>query len=142
AFRAGQIDVAFPGDSRGFAATSGAKIISVPATRQGMFTMNTKAAPWNDVHVRRAVAYALNRDDIIEAAGGGAVPDYTIIPPSQLMTLASKAQVAKLVNSLPTYRFDLAKAKAELAKSAYPNGFSARLDTLGFGAFIPTAQVI
>ena len=46
--------------------------------------MNTQMAPWNDVHVRRAVDYALNRTDLINANGGYAVPTYTLIPPQQL----------------------------------------------------------
>jgi peptide/nickel transport system substrate-binding protein len=34
-------------------------------------------APWNDIHVRRAAAYALNRTDIIAAAAGYNAPVYT-----------------------------------------------------------------
>src|SRR5262249_33189793 len=52
--------------------------------------------------------------------------------PSQLETIASKAQVAALVKSLPTYRFNLTKAKQELAMSAYPNGFTQEWNTTDF----------
>ena len=50
-------------------ATSGVHIESAPSCALGVFQMNTKEGPWSDVHVRRAVAYALNRPDIIAAAG-------------------------------------------------------------------------
>jgi peptide/nickel transport system substrate-binding protein len=51
----------------------------------------------------------------------------TLIDPLQLRTIASKARVDGLLKSIPLYPFDLAKAKQEIAQSAYPNGFSADL---------------
>jgi peptide/nickel transport system substrate-binding protein len=91
--------------------------------------MNTQRAPWSDVHVRRAVAYAIDKKGLIQAVGGPAagVPVPTVITPLQLRTIGSKAAVDKLLSSLPQYPFDLAKAKSELAKSAYPNGFTTTL---------------
>lgn len=131
AMRAGAIDVAPDiSDVTAFNAAIGSAGKVVPSTNgacgiQGPIEMNTKVAPWSDVHVRRAVAYAINRADIATAAGlPGAIPLYTLISPPQLQLLASPAQVAKLLNSLPTYHFNLAKAKQELAQSAYPSGFS------------------
>ncbi len=91
--RAGDIDidtgVATP---RTFAATAGTGValLTVPSPAYiGSFTMNTQVAPWNDVHVRRAVAYVLDRANIITAQGGYAVPSYTLIPPQSLRTIAS-----------------------------------------------------
>jgi peptide/nickel transport system substrate-binding protein len=43
---------------------------------------------------------------------------------------------------VPTYSFDLAKAKAERAKSAYPNGFNISTDTISYGTFVNIRQVI
>ena len=37
---------------------SGATVLSTPAFAEGLLSMDTKVAPWNDIHVRRAVAYA------------------------------------------------------------------------------------
>jgi peptide/nickel transport system substrate-binding protein len=90
-----------------------------------MFGMSTQVAPWDNVHVPRAVAYALDGADLIVAHGGYAVPSYTFIPPSQFLTIAAQAQLDALVRSMPTYPYDVAKAKAELAQSPYPHGFSA-----------------
>jgi peptide/nickel transport system substrate-binding protein len=142
AFRAGQVDVAFPEDVRAFSATSGAKVLSVPNCAQGFFAMNTKSTPFADVHVRRAVAYAVNRRDVIAAAGASYQPDYTMIPPIQLRSIASKAQVDALIKSLPKYEFNLAKARQELAKSAYPNGFTADFNTVQYGSYVIAAQAI
>jgi peptide/nickel transport system substrate-binding protein len=134
AFRAGEIDLAFPGDARAWQATTGTKIAaSAYGQWINWFSMNVKKAPWNDIHVRRAVAYALNRTDMIRALGGYATPVTTLVPPAALRQLGSQAEVNKLVKSLPQYPFDLAKAKEEMAKSAYPNGFTTTTKT--FAAF-------
>jgi peptide/nickel transport system substrate-binding protein len=132
AMRAGEIDVAFPGNGTSFASSagSGAHVTSWPSPQLAMFAMNVKQAPWNDVHVRRAVADALNRTDIIAANGGSltARPASTVISPTELATVGSPSQVTALLNALPQYPYDLAKAKQELAQSAYPHGFTATTD--------------
>jgi peptide/nickel transport system substrate-binding protein len=129
AMRTGEIDVAFPrnGASFGSAAGSAVHVTGWSAPQFDFFMMNTKTAPWSDVHVRRAVAYALNRTDIIAANGGPqtATPASTIISPTELATIASKSQVSTLLNSLPQYPYNLAKAKQEMAQSAYPHGVTA-----------------
>jgi peptide/nickel transport system substrate-binding protein len=125
AFRAGQIDFAPYVDSpKSFAATSGATLLNASSCDNGFFSMNTTQPGWDDVHVRRAVAYALNRADIIAARGGYAQPLYTLTPPSLLLSVASQSQVNALMNSLPLYQYNLAKARQEMAESAYPHGFT------------------
>jgi peptide/nickel transport system substrate-binding protein len=130
AFRAGAVDVASASDPRSFAAAANTKLLVAQTPLLETFvSMNTKVAPWSDVHVRRAVAYAVNRSALINALGatGYARPVPTLIDPLQLRTIASKAQVDALLKSIPLYPFDPAKAKQEMAASAYPNGFSADL---------------
>jgi peptide/nickel transport system substrate-binding protein len=56
-----------------------------------MFTMNTQATGWDDVHLRRAVAYGLNRTDIIAANGGCATPASILALPQQQSTVNAKA---------------------------------------------------
>jgi peptide/nickel transport system substrate-binding protein len=131
AFRAGDIDV-YPGvaDVQGFASTSGTAVTSYPSCATAQVNMDTNTPPWNDVHLRRAVAYALNRADIIAATGDpGNKPLTTLIPSIQLRTIASQAQVNALLKSLPSYPLSLDQARAELAKSAYPNGLKATINT-------------
>jgi peptide/nickel transport system substrate-binding protein len=89
--------------------------------------MNTSQPGWDDVHVRRAVAYALNRTDLIAAAGGYASPIYTFTPPQLLRSIASQSQINALLASLPLYQFNLTEAKQEMAQSAYPHGFTATI---------------
>jgi peptide/nickel transport system substrate-binding protein len=143
AFRAGELDVTSDVlNPRAFASASGATMLSTPAFAEGLLAMNTKQAPWNDIHVRRAVAYAVNPADVIAALGNKAAPDPTLIPPSQLARLGSQAQVNALVDSLPSYPYNLAKARQELAKSAYPHGFTATTQTIAFGSYTPANEAI
>ena len=143
AFRTGQIDVAFPTGGTAFESTCGCQLKSTPATSMGIFGMNTKSGPWSNVYVRRAVAYALDRGQLIKALGNPAIPVTTIVAPSQLETIASQQQVNALINSLPSYPYDLAKARAELAKSPYPHGFTTTTDTTPGGvASEPVSEAI
>lgn len=81
--------------------------------------------PWNDLHVRRAVAYAFDRKGIVEAVYGGygeVAP--SIVPYAQWVDVQSNDEVKHFYASLTQYSFDLQKAKNELAQSSVPNGFS------------------
>jgi peptide/nickel transport system substrate-binding protein len=143
ALRAGEIDVASNVlNPRAFASTSGGSIVSAPAFSEGYFGMNVNQPPWNNIHVRRAVAYALNRADVIAALGNNAESVSTFIPPSELQRLGSASQVAALVGSLPGYPYDLAKARQELAQSPYPHGFTATTQTITFASYTPVNEAI
>jgi peptide/nickel transport system substrate-binding protein len=144
AFRAGEIDFdPFIDGPKSFASASGASILAAQSDcYNALFSMNTQEAPWNDVHVRRAVAYALNRQDIIAAEGGYAQPYYTYIPSQMLQEVASPSQVSALIKSLPEYQYDVAKAKAELAQSSHPHGFTAPLEVFVYGNVVTTAEAI
>jgi peptide/nickel transport system substrate-binding protein len=145
AMRAGSIDMYEPSDPIGFRATagSGVKVLSVPAAFElGVFPMNWKVAPFTDVHVRRAVAYAINRVDIVKARNPEALPSDLFIPMAQLLTLGTKAQVNAALKIVPHYPHSIAKAKAELAKSAYPHGFTFNNPCYNIGKVPDECQVI
>ena len=48
AFRAGEINVAFPAGGS-FASTSGARVEWVPSDYTGFFSMNVHVAPWDNI---------------------------------------------------------------------------------------------
>jgi peptide/nickel transport system substrate-binding protein len=143
AFRGGEIDVASDVlNPKAFKSTSGGSIVSAPAFSEGYFGMNVNQPPWNNIHVRRAVAYALNRADVIAALGNNAEPVTTFIPPSELDRLGSQSQVSALINGLPSYQYNLAMAKRELAESPYPHGFTATTQTITFASYTPVNEAI
>ncbi|HET7571255.1 MAG TPA: ABC transporter substrate-binding protein [Gaiellaceae bacterium] len=145
AARAGDYDIALSvGSPKTFKATSGGWKVTTAATcGVGLLSMPTQTAPFNDIHVRRAIAYALNKGDIVKALAGGAMaPEDYMVVPSLLQLLGSKAQVAKLLKSVPTYKYSVAKAKQELAKSSVPNGFDAEMIEANDPITLNVSQVI
>ncbi len=143
AFRSGELDfdplIVGP---KSFAAASGANMLNVPSCTLDSFAMNTHLPGWDDVHVRRAVAYALDRTNIIAVNGGYATPLYTLISPQELRTVASQGQVDNLLGSINLYPYNLTKANQEMAESAYPDGFSTTLLEYSYGATVDISQVI
>lgn len=143
ALRAKSIDmVPSVANATSFGSTSKAEIVSSPSCSMGFVALNTQAAPWNDIHVRRAVAHAVDRSAFVDDVDGHADPITTFIPPQSLETIASPEEVEAMIESLPQYPHDLDKAKAELAKSAYPDGFEAELQTTDFSNNITGSQIL
>lgn len=78
----------------------------------GLF-MNTQLAPFDNVHVRRAVAFALDRERWARAR------NHTLLPTGQLLPPGIAGYDAKLPNA---QRFDLARAKEEMRLAGHPRG--------------------
>lgn len=143
AYRAGELDlVPQIQDVQSFTATAGTTTVNVPSCANAFISMPTNTAPWSDVHVRRAVAYAVNRPDLIKATGFAAEPSYTLIAPSELGLFDPQSQVNAALASVRTYPYNLAEAKKEMAQSATPHGFNAVLETFHYGSFLNVDQVI
>ena len=104
-------------------------------TSEKFWGLNTKLPPFDDVHVRKAVAYAVSRKEHLAVQGGGQAL-YTIITPEQLAQIATPAQIDALMKKVGfqyRYPFNLAKARAEMAMSKYPNGYKGvTIPTLAF----------
>ena len=99
---------------------------SAPGMLMFYLSFDVSRPPWNDLHVRKAVAYAANTEGYIKAfVGGNGTPASCVVPPQQWGPVLPQAQVANLYKTLPSYPYSLASAKKELAQSAYPHGFTA-----------------
>jgi peptide/nickel transport system substrate-binding protein len=95
-----------------------------PSLGTWFFGMNTKAAPFDDLHVRKAFAHALDREGIVSAVwGGNATPANVLVPPGQWKSLREQSEIDSMYESFPAHPFDLDAAKAELAKSRHADGF-------------------
>ena len=129
--RSGQIDGAFevPVDqAQQWARISTARLQFAPQLSVYFFSMDTEAEPWSDIHVRRAVAYATDKAGMLNTQfkGHGEVAK-SLVPPGQWGGVLAQAAVKRLYATFPAYRFNIDKAKKELAASAFPDGFSATL---------------
>ncbi|HTT93594.1 MAG TPA: ABC transporter substrate-binding protein [Solirubrobacterales bacterium] len=80
---------------------------------------NNRIKPLGDVHVRRALSLALNREQLNEAVfrGTGTVPN------SVLMNFELDASDQEV----KPFEYNVAKAKEEMAASKFPKGFSVKL---------------
>ena len=129
AFQSGSVDGTFygiTGDTlKSWQGISNSKLQASDSINVGYLALNTTMAPFNDVHVRRALAYATDTQGFLKAFLGeaGQAPT-SIVPPAYFANLADQTTIDAVYKAIPQYPFDLDKAKAELAQSKYPNGFS------------------
>lgn len=109
-------------------ALDGVDILTSPPLLSTFLTLNAGKAPFDDVHVRRAMAYAADREGFVKAfLAGRGEPASSLPTPAQWVNVADEKAADAAYASLPDYSFDVAAAKEELAKSAYPKGFSTSL---------------
>ena len=93
----------------------GVTVTLFPSTRTDYILMNEKRAPYDDVHVRRAISYAIDREALVKTVlFGNGTPANSLLMPT----------VPFYDKATPGQSYDMAKAKAELALSKAPNGFT------------------
>ncbi|WP_344772751.1 ABC transporter substrate-binding protein [Gryllotalpicola kribbensis] len=114
----GQIDIDDTPDWSSFQSlktASGVKAVTFNSTYEEYLAFNQKHAPFNDVHIRRAIAYAIDRKAIVKSVlfGNGTVANSLLSPGTPYYDKNATA---------PSY--DLAEAKKELAQSSKPDGFT------------------
>ena len=99
-------------------------VITAPSLGVYMLTLDQKTPPFNDIHVRRAIAHAVDREGLVKALlKGNGAPAVAINPPEMWTGVMSPEEVRAFYGTLDPYTFDIEKAKAELAQSSVPNGF-------------------
>jgi peptide/nickel transport system substrate-binding protein len=86
-----------------------------PSTQTNYLAFNETVKPFQDVHVRRAISLAINRSALVKAVlFGNGKPANSLFPP----------QVPYYQKSTPGLQYNLSQAKAEMAKSSVPHGFT------------------
>jgi peptide/nickel transport system substrate-binding protein len=121
------------------------RVFSVgPALWAGML-INTKAEPFTDVKVRRALNLVLQRQAFVETFGAGQYPIGAAFPPDAWFYKTDAE-----VKQLPAVRAaaggakhpdDIAEAKRLLAEAGYANGFDTAILAANFLGFPDMAQV-
>ena len=97
------------------------KVYQFPSTKTRYIVLNVREAPLNDVHARRALQYATDRQTLVDVVlFGTGIPATSFMPKGALYWN----------DTLEGYPYDLAKAQEELAQSATPEGFAIELTTL------------
>jgi peptide/nickel transport system substrate-binding protein len=117
----GQIDIDDTPDWSSLASLKSAPGVNAqtfPSTQLDYVAFNQTRAPFDDVHIRRAISYAIDREAMVKAVlfGNGQAANSLLSPGTPYYD--ENAGGAKL---------DVVKAKAELAQSSKPGGFSTTL---------------
>ena len=99
-------------------ATPGINMTLFPSTRTDYTMMNERYAPLADVHVRRAISMAIDRNAIIKSVlFGHGTPANSFMPP----------QVPFYDPKSPGLQYNLSQAKQEMAQSKFPKGFTVQM---------------
>jgi peptide/nickel transport system substrate-binding protein len=114
--------------------TSGVSMDLFNSTRTDYLAFNEHVKPLNDVHVRRAISLAINRSALVKAVlFGNGKPANSLFPP----------QVPFYQPSTQGLQYNVAAAKAEMAKSSVPHGFSTTiLVSSGFSDYLTIATIL
>lgn len=103
-----------------------------PSNDYWYFALNQARAPWNDVRVRRAIAYAIDRDAIVQATSyGTAVANQLAIPEGNPWYVR-----------YDQYRYDLDEAKRLLDESGVRPTALDMLVTSEYPETVTAAQVV
>jgi ABC-type transport system substrate-binding protein len=117
-FRNGDIDSIHrqsPSDYRFFKTSEAWRPYMVEEPRGSTYGLgfNCEMAPFDDVHVRRAIAFALDREGWSRARAGRLLPASQLLPPS----------IPGYDPELPTRQvFDLDRAREEMRLAGHPDG--------------------
>ncbi|MFI6858459.1 ABC transporter substrate-binding protein [Streptomyces sp. NPDC050421] len=89
---------------------------------------DTAKAPFDDVHVRRAIAHATDREGMVKGILHGRAEVADALPSREMWgDLMPADEVRSGYDAIPALSFDLDAARAELDKSSAKGGFSAEL---------------
>ena len=95
------------------------QIFTQPLVAISYLFMNVGMKPFDDLKVRKALSWAINRDKLVKLQGGQAMPLWQFYPKGMPGHEEGKVY----------YGYDPAKAKQLLADAGYPSGFKTMLYT-------------
>ena len=136
AFEAGEIDVmSIPSANWAQISESGQyNTDSRPSNHVVYLIFNTEAAPFDNRELRQAIAYAINREDIIAVAADGLADPATSLATSYMLGYTEDHM---------TYEYDPEKAKELLAEAGYPDGLDiGSMKTMSGAHFEKVMQVV
>ena len=113
--------------------SAGNRIYSLAGTVSGMITFNEKIKPFDEIAVRRALAYAVDREAIAKVVFfGRAKASKSILPSSTFFYDPNTDPIG----------FDLVEAKKILQSSSVPSGFEFQADVpSGDSSVVTIAQI-
>ncbi|MFZ9628500.1 MAG: ABC transporter substrate-binding protein [Ilumatobacteraceae bacterium] len=128
--KSGDIDMAVSislDQETAWAGTENTDVLFAPDRSYVGIDFNTAVEPFDDIHVRRAIAYACDRATYVAKLlnGHGEVATALTVPEQIESVKGDGAREA--LKAVFDLSFDMAKAKDELAQSKVPDGFSCKV---------------
>ncbi|MCI0633641.1 MAG: ABC transporter substrate-binding protein [Actinobacteria bacterium] len=126
----------------------GVTVITAPSNGVYQLILDQETPPFDDIHVRKAIALAVDREGIVQAVlNGKGAPALAINPPGIWSGVLDEASVNEFYGTIPTYRFDLDAARDELAQSSVPDGFEFSVpvpntDPVGINSFLAISETL
>lgn len=111
----------------------GLSYVECPGVGLHHITFNVTDGIFSDKRLRQAVAYALNRDDIVIGGADGYAEVANCLAPTS---------VFGYVKDFEWYEQDIEKAKQLLAEAGYPNGFDVVFSMQGTSTYMKPAEVV
>lgn len=98
------------------------------------FQFNMTVPPFDNLLVRRALAYAVNRDDIVQFLGPALA--------RELKSPIPMGYFGHTTEGLETYEYNPERARQLLAQAGYPNGFEFEIYMSEATSYLPFAQIL
>lgn len=138
AFRSGEIDLFYgEREQRWIERMRGYTETAVDVFRPGehrSLHLNTTIKPLDDIRVRKAIAHAINRDEIVQFLGKDvAEAAYSVVPNGYL---------GHATEGIPRYDYNPEKSKAFLTEAGLPNGFSTKAMITSVEALLKPMQIV
>jgi peptide/nickel transport system substrate-binding protein len=95
------------------------KVLQFPSTYTNYIVLNIRNKPLDDIKVRQALSYAIDREALIKTINFGIGEPATNFRPKGSLYFDS---------NLPGWPYDVAKAKQLLTEAGYPNGFDVTME--------------
>lgn len=135
ALKSGDLDIAGVSSTNVPALKDEFTIVQGPQNMVQVFALNNKVKPLDDVRVRQAICYAIDKDEIINVVSGG--------NGAKVESFLSPSMATYYNDKLNAYTLNLDKAKELLTDAGYANGFDLTIKVpSNYQTHIDTAQVI
>jgi peptide/nickel transport system substrate-binding protein len=120
ALQSGEVDMMFGQQTDAWVkrmrATAGVKVIAMEPAELTSLYLNMTVKPLDDLRVRQAFLYAIDRKSLVQFLGADAAREPVSVVPKGNLGMAA----------LPLPNYDVAKAKQLLADAGYPNGITVK----------------
>jgi peptide/nickel transport system substrate-binding protein len=119
AFQSGELDMIYGKQDQAWVDRTkqlpGVKVVAMEPAEMSTIFLNVTTKPLEDIRVREAIAYAIDRNAIVAFKGPGTSRAAVSVVPSGYLGADEKA---------PLFPFDPAKSKELLKEAGFPNGLT------------------